>query len=72
MDLRMPIMDGLEATRKIRQILPSLPVLAQTAYAFEHDREKALAAGCNDYISKPFKRETLLEKIAQLLNVPVN
>ncbi len=72
MDLRMPIMDGLEATRQIRQILPSLPVLAQTAYAFEHDREKALAAGCNDYISKPFKKETLLEKIAQLLNMPVN
>ncbi|MDN5329771.1 MAG: hypothetical protein PWP35_1558 [Bacteroidales bacterium] len=72
MDLRMPIMDGLEATRKIRQICPSMPVLAQTAYAFEHDREKALAAGCNDYISKPFKREILLDKIAMLLNVPIN
>ncbi|MGC8866250.1 MAG: PAS domain S-box protein [Bacteroidales bacterium] len=72
MDLRMPIMDGLEATQKIKQINPKIPVLAQTAYAFEHDREKALAAGCDDYISKPFKREALLEKIAQLLNVSSN
>lgn len=72
MDLRMPIMDGLEATRLIKQINQNIPVLAQTAYAFEHDREKALAAGCDDYISKPFKREALLEKIAQLLNISVN
>jgi PAS domain S-box-containing protein len=60
MDIKMPVMDGYEATREIRKFLPGIPVIAQTAYAFGSDREKALEAGCNDYISKPMKRETLL------------
>jgi CheY-like chemotaxis protein len=53
MDLRMPVMTGFEATRQIRQFNKSIPVIAQTAYALTGDRELAIEAGCNDYISKP-------------------
>ena len=53
-DIRMPVMDGLEATQQIRQFNKELVIIvAQTAFAFTDDREKALEAGCNDYISKP-------------------
>ncbi|NMC42260.1 MAG: response regulator [Bacteroidales bacterium] len=59
MDIKMPVMDGLTATRRIHDINPQVPVIAQTAYAFPEDREKAIEAGCNEYISKPFSREKL-------------
>lgn len=68
LDIRMPEMNGLEVARIIRLIYPNIPILAQTAYAFDNDREAALAAGCDDYISKPFRREEILEKINHLLN----
>ena len=63
MDIKMPEMDGFEATRQIKRIKPSLPVIAQTAYAFVSDQEKAMEAGCDDYISKPIKKDILLAKI---------
>ena len=53
MDIKMPIMDGLEATQKIKQVRPDLPIIALTANAFESDRAQALSAGCNDFLSKP-------------------
>jgi CheY-like chemotaxis protein len=53
MDLRMPGMSGLDATRQIREFNKTVPIIAQTAYALAGDREMALKAGCNDYISKP-------------------
>ncbi len=59
MDIRMPKMDGLEATRQIRQFNKDVIIIAQTAYGFSSDCEKALAAGCNDYISKPIKKTSL-------------
>ncbi len=59
MDIRMPKMDGLEATRQIRQFNKDIIIIAQTAYGFSSDCEKALAAGCNDYISKPIKKTSL-------------
>jgi PAS domain S-box-containing protein len=65
MDLKMPYMSGLEATVIIKEKYPELPIIAITAYGFEEDKQKALNAGCDDFISKPFKRETLLEKMIQ-------
>jgi len=56
------VIDGYEATRQIRQFNTKVIIIAQTAYALAGDREKALSAGCNDYISKPLKREKLMER----------
>lgn len=68
MDINMPIMNGFEATKRIKKFRPQLPIIAQTAYAISGDREKALAAGCEDYISKPIKKDELLQKIEKLLS----
>ena len=65
MDLKMPEMDGFEATRQIKLLRPELPVIAQTAYSFTEEKEKAEKAGCDDYLSKPIKKIALLEKIYQ-------
>ena len=67
MDIKMPVMDGFEATKKIRNFLPDLPIIATTAYAFETDREKALSIGCSDYISKPIGKDVLLEVVNKYL-----
>ena len=63
MDVRMPEMDGNEATRLIRRFNTSVIIIAQTANAFTGDREKSIQAGCNDYISKPIKAALLYELI---------
>ncbi|PLX03962.1 MAG: hypothetical protein C0595_05160 [Marinilabiliales bacterium] len=63
MDLRMPGMDGLEATSALKMLRPKLPVIAQTAYALSGDREIALSNGCDDYISKPINFEELINVI---------
>jgi CheY-like chemotaxis protein len=70
MDLQMPVMDGLEATRAIRHWeakthAPPIPILALTAHAAEEGVGKSLAAGCNEHLTKPIKRTTLLEAIAR-------
>ena len=67
MDIKMPVMDGYEASRKIREFNKDVVIMAQTAYALAGDRKKALEAGCNDYISKPIKKKILLEKIEKYL-----
>ena len=63
----MPIMDGLIATKEIKKFKPDLPIVAQTAYAMDGDENKAIEEGCNDYISKPIKKDLLLEKLESLL-----
>lgn len=63
MDIKLPKMNGYDATRQIKQHNPTLPVIAQTAYAMLEDREKALAAGCDGYLSKPILKEELLKII---------
>ncbi len=69
MDIKMPEMDGFEATKKIKEFRPDLYIIAQTAFTTEEDKNKAFACGCNDFISKPIKREILLTKMKeQLLN----
>jgi len=65
MDLKMPIMDGFEATRQIKQLKPQTIIIAQTAFAASDDRKKALEAGFDDYISKPIKRDTLMSMITK-------
>ncbi|MCF8304703.1 MAG: PAS domain S-box protein [Bacteroidales bacterium] len=61
MDIKMSGMDGYEATRKIREFNTDVAIIAQTAYALEGDREKALEAGCDEYIAKPIKKDKLME-----------
>ncbi|HET9643069.1 MAG TPA: response regulator [Burkholderiaceae bacterium] len=67
MDIQMPVMDGYEATKLLRQQerLREMPIIAMTASVMAGDREKALAAGMNDHISKPLKIETLFATLAQ-------
>jgi CheY-like chemotaxis protein len=67
MDIRMPVMDGYEATRQIRAFNREVVIIAQTAFALTGDREKALEAGCNDYISKPIKKDELMQVINRVL-----
>ncbi|WP_455664257.1 PAS domain-containing protein [Phocaeicola sp.] len=59
MDIKMPRMDGLEATRLIRSYSREVPIIALTAFAFESDREKALESGCNDFLTKPVSQSAL-------------
>ena len=68
MDIKMPLMDGYEATKQIKQFLPNLPIIAQTACSTEADKNKALTAGCDDFISKPFKQVQLISKIIEKTN----
>jgi signal transduction histidine kinase len=69
MDIRMPDMNGYEATRQIRKFNKKVIIIAQTAYALSGDKEKAIAAGCNDYITKPIDRNSLIEVLSLHLNV---
>jgi CheY-like chemotaxis protein len=67
MDIQMPDMDGYEATRQIRQFNKDVIIIAQTAYALTEDRERAIAAGCNDYISKPYGQALLIALMEKYL-----
>ncbi len=67
MDINMPKMDGYDATRKIREFNKDVVIIAQTAYALSNDRKKSIDAGCNDYISKPIKRASLIKIIEKNL-----
>ena len=67
MDIRMPEMDGLDATRIIKEVNPAVPIIALSAYAFEENIREAQAAGCNGFLSKPFRVEDLLDKIHNYL-----
>jgi CheY-like chemotaxis protein len=61
MDIQLPGINGLDATREIRQERPMLPIVAQTAHAFPEDRDKAFRAGCNDYLTKPIPKDKFYE-----------
>jgi PAS domain S-box-containing protein len=69
MDMRMPVMDGYEATKQIRALNPVLPIIALTAYALSGDREKAMQAGCNDYLPRPAKKMELVALIQKHIQV---
>ena len=61
MDIKMPRMNGLDATHIIRTYSKDIPIIALTAYAFETDKEKAFEAGCNDFVTKPISEEALVK-----------
>ena len=68
MDVKMPLMSGYEAAQKIKQTKSYIPIIAQTAYAMEEDRKKAMDANCNDYISKPIEVNKLFILMSKYLN----
>ena len=74
MDIQLPVMDGYEATRRIRSNpeLNSIPIIAVTSYALAGDEAKALAAGCNAYVTKPYSPRALLAKVREYLALVTN
>lgn len=69
MDIKMPEMDGYEATDQIRKISTTIPIIAITAYAFPEDQKRILQSGFNDYLSKPINSKVLRSKIQETLQV---
>ncbi|WP_373149535.1 hybrid sensor histidine kinase/response regulator [Bacteroides finegoldii] len=67
MDIKMPNLDGLEATKIIRELSATVPIIAQSAFAYEHDVKAAMEAGCNDFIAKPIAQSKLKEVINKWL-----
>ncbi|PHQ57259.1 MAG: hypothetical protein COC16_01545 [Lutibacter sp.] len=67
MDLKMPVMNGYEATRRIKELRPNLPIIAQTSYSRNEEKEKAIFEGCDGFISKPISLETLKMALDKLL-----
>lgn len=67
MDIKMPVMDGIEATRIIKEKNPRLPVIALTAYALHEDKKRILASGCDAYLEKPLHPQSLVDKLAKYL-----
>lgn len=71
MDMKLPVMNGEDAAREIRSFNATIPIIAQTAYAMVGDREKALNAGCTDYITKPLESQKLQDLVSTYLHTPV-
>lgn len=69
MDLKMPKLNGLQATKKIKSLNPNVKIIAETAFAMVDDEKKALDAGCDAYITKPINAEKLITIIKEMLNI---
>jgi CheY-like chemotaxis protein len=69
MDIKMPVMDGFEATRHIKKILPDVPVIVQTAYTLAGDLEKIVEVGFDAYIEKPINKDKLISLVKMYLEV---
>ena len=69
MDIKMPIMNGIDAVKIIRKFNTSVPIIAQTAYVTDNDQDSALAAGCNDIIPKPIDPLLLIKKMHRLMDL---
>ena len=67
MDIKMPNLDGLEATKIIRELSATVPIIAQSAFAYEQDRKAAEEAGCNDFIAKPIADDKLKGNDSQMV-----
>jgi two-component system, cell cycle response regulator DivK len=73
MDIQLPVLDGYEATRRVKAdpILRAIPIIVVTSYALDGDENKARAAGCDDYVPKPYSPRQLLAKIREYLPLEV-
>jgi len=67
MDIKMPMLDGLEVTRQIKSNDPNIKIIAETAFAMADDERKAIEVGCDAYITKPFNAERLITMVKDLL-----
>lgn len=67
MDIRLPKLDGYEATREIKKFRPDLPIIAQTAYVMSNEKGKVLQAGCDDLITKPIRLKVLITTVARYI-----
>jgi CheY-like chemotaxis protein len=67
MDIKMPDLDGLEATQEIRKFNPDIPIIAQTAYALEEEKTKCMESGFNGYVTKPINRKLLINLIQSFI-----
>lgn len=67
MDVKMPIMDGIKATQEIRKLSITIPIIAQTAFAFDQDRVRIIEAGCDDYLTKPITPDSLKATIKKYI-----
>ncbi len=67
MDIKMPKMNGYEATRKIKELRPNVPVVAQTAFAFANEKKRILESGCNYYLKKPLQRNEIFKVLSDYL-----
>ena len=67
MDIRMPEMNGLDATRIIKEVNHDIPVIALSAYAFDENIREAMAAGCDEFMAKPFRVEDLLDTVEKYI-----
>lgn len=68
MDLQMPVMNGFEATTEIKKLYPEIPIIVQTAYTIDEEREKSFQAGCDDFLTKPIKPNDLYNTISKYLD----
>lgn len=68
MDIKMPVLDGIEATKQIRKFNANIPIIALTAYALSGDKDRCISAGCNNYLSKPLKKNDLMRVVREYLN----
>ena len=68
MDIRMPDMNGLDATRIIKEVNREIPIIALSAYAFDENIREAKAAGCDEFLAKPFRVEDLLDTVGKYID----
>ena len=68
MDLQLPVIDGMEAIKQIKEMKPNLPIIAHTANTYNDDIRQSMDAGCDDYVTKPVNIQVLLSRIENLLN----
>jgi two-component system, cell cycle response regulator DivK len=69
MDVKMPVVNGLESTRLIKKYKPQIKIIAQTAFAMPEDKQKCINAGCDDYITKPVIPEELYTKLIRMFSI---